>query len=136
MALMQMTAKKVSEVVRKAELPVATVDAEFGERNGRAGVLVHTFYPLPEDEQIDKRVRMGKDTSGSPDGKDNSNVISSILSVYGRAEGVPLTYINEEDKERYGILDADGNQIVTNSNIFSRVKGPAAADEADPETTA
>lgn len=121
---MQVTTKKLSEVVKKAALPVATVDAKLGQRNGRDGILVEVFYPLPDDEQIEVNERMGKG--------ENADKISSVLSVFGRATAEDLTYLGE-DGERYGVLDGSGNQIQFTGRIFNRVGGEAPDDDTAGE---
>lgn len=118
----QITTKKVSEVVKKAQLPPAQIEAALGQRNGRDGILVTAFYPLPEDDQVEVSERMGKG--------ENKDKVTSTLTVLGRAVKEDLTYLGE-DNERYGVLDGGGNQIQFTGRIFVRVGG----EEDDTDAT-
>jgi hypothetical protein len=124
MAKMQITAKPLAEVTQKAELPRPTVTSALEERDGVSGILVSTFYPLPDDEQVEVVERFGKG--------ENKDKLTSRKSVYGRARAVALTY--EENGETFGILDGEGNQIIFSGSILNVVKGEGADSEEDEET--
>lgn len=118
----QITSKPVADVVKKAALPEPMVEAKLGARNGRDGILVEAFFPLPEDEQVDKKERYGKG--------ENKDTLTSTLSILGRGRKVDLTYLGENGTDRYAVLDENGNQVQFTGQIFVRVGG-----EDDDDTT-
>lgn len=117
----QVTAKKVDEIKEAPALPVASVTSNLVERNGKSGIEVIVFYPLPEDNEVEVVERKGKG--------DNKDSITSRKNVYGRARLVGLTYVNPEDNEVYGVMDGNGEQIMFSGSILN-VKKFGEEDEA------
>jgi hypothetical protein len=105
----QVTAVKQAEIKEAPALPVATVTSNLVQRNGKDGIEVIAFYPLPEDEQVLVVERKGKG--------DNKDQVTSRKNVYGRAKDVGLTF--EQDGETYGVLDGAGNQIMFSGSILN-----------------
>lgn len=120
----QITGTKLSEVREAPALPVATVTSNLVNRDGKDGIEVVAFYPLPEDEQVEVVERKGKG--------ENKDTITSRKNIYGRARLVGLTYVNPEDKETYGVMDGNGNQIMFSGSILNVQK--FAEDEGEDAT--
>jgi hypothetical protein len=108
----QVTAVKQAEIKEAPALPVATVTSNLVQRNGKDGIEVIAFYPLPEDEQVLVVERKGKG--------DNKDQVTSRKNVYGRAKDVGLTFEQTDAKgETYGVLDGAGNQIMFSGSILN-----------------
>lgn len=90
----------------KMILPKPVVSCELKNVNGKDGIFVGAFFPLPEDEVVEhfKTTRYGKITYQKDDAgeylldtngqklikEDNSKKVSSILTILGVAEDIPL----------------------------------------------
>lgn len=120
----QVTAVKQAEIKEAPALPVATVTSNLVQRNGKDGIEVIAFYPLPEDEQVLVVERKGKG--------ENKDQVTSRKNVYGRAKDVGLTF--EQDGETYGVLDGAGNQIMFSGSILNVQKFGEEGDDAADAT--
>lgn len=122
----QVTAVKQAEIKEAPALPQATVTSNLVQRNGKDGIEVVAFYPLPEDEQVLVVERRGKN--------ENKDQVTSRKNVYGRAKDVGLTF--EQDGETYGVLDGNGNQIMFSGSILNVQKfGEDGEGEGDADAS-
>ena len=136
--------KPLAEVKKSGPaLPRPTVTVDLKEVNGVEGIEVTTFYPMPDDNQIEETVRMGRNTlkddpdnPGQKTGQDNSNKVASILKVIGAARKFELVYNapndpNDPSKGFTEVLltDDQGNPMKYTGVISIRIKGEGADDE-------
>ena len=138
--------KPVSEAKKSGPaLPRPTVTVNLDTRNGVEGIDVVTFYPMPDDNQIEETVRMGRNTlkddpdnPGQKTGQDNSDKVASILKVVGAARKFDLVYNapndpNDASKGFTEVLltDNQGNPMKYTGTISLRIKGEGADDEEE-----
>ena len=138
--------KPVSEAKKSGPaLPRPTVTVNLDTRNGVEGIEVVTFYPMPDDNQIEETVRMGRNTlkddpdnPGQKTGQDNSDKVASILKVVGAARKFDLVYNapndpNDASKGFTEVLltDNQGNPMKYTGTISIRIKGEGADDEEE-----
>lgn len=124
-------------------LPRPTVSVDLKQVNGIDGIEVTTFYPMPDDNQIEVTERMGRNTlKQDPNdptkqiGQDNSDKIASILKVIGAARKFELVYNapndpNDPSKGFTEVLltDDQGNPMKYTGTVSIRIKGEGADDE-------
>lgn len=140
--------KPLAEVKKSGPaLPRPTVTVDLDTQNGVEGILVHTFFPMPDDNQIEVTERMGRNTlKDDPDnpgqkiGQDNSGKIASILKVIGAARKSELVYNapndpNDPSKGFTEVLltDDQGNPMKYTGTISIRIKGEGAEDDEETE---
>lgn len=130
MAKFNVTTKPLAEVTQQGPtLPKATVSTDIVELDGVQGIQVTTFYPLPEDNEVEVTERKGRKT----DKVDNSDKVASVLTIIGRAAKVDLVYTPEGATEEVALVDGGGNQIQFSGKIFTRAKGEVAESEEDED---
>lgn len=136
--------KPLAEVKKAGpSLPKAIVSVDLKQRNGVDGIEVITFFPMPDDNQIEETVRMGRNTrktdaDGNVTGQDNSDKIASILKVIGAARKVPLVYNAPNDPSdpskgftEVVLTDNQENPMKFTGVVSLRIKGEGADDEDD-----
>lgn len=128
MAKFTITPVKQEEVKATPTLPKATVIAAPQTVDGVEGLMVQTFYPFPEDNQMIVVERKGKKTAK----QDNSDKIVSVLTTIGRAGKVPLVMLSEQGEE-LALTDGNGNQLTHSSKLFTLLKGEGADVDDDEE---
>ena len=124
MAQFQVTAVKKEDVKVTPALPKASISSEIAEIGGVQGLVVKTFYPFPDDSQLDINERKGRKET-------NKDEVVSVLTVIGRATKYALTM--EQEGIEVALVDGNGNQLMHTSKLFTNVNGPGAEDEDESE---